>query len=134
MAFLYGRAGRLTAKKRRFPARPGQDLRGVLHMRVLRDEDPSKYMALLQMASQQAADELRQQHNGKFYSSMTASDPDAPASERCFVYYVSHVDWHPPAQPTDGDLALAAGALPSHYMIQPLVELYGGFMVVLKVS
>ena len=88
----------------------GATLRGVLHMRVLRDDDPSKYMVLLQMASQQAADELRQQHNGKFYSSMAASDPDAPAEERCLVYYVSHLEWHPPATPTDGDLALAAAA------------------------
>ena len=68
----------------------------VLHMRVVRDEDASRYMVLLQMRDHSAAEELRQMKNGAKFSSLMAGGASPGASEEgetCYVLYIEQLLW-----------------------------------------
>ena len=69
----------------------------VLHMRVVRDDDPSRYMVLLQMCDHNAAEELRQMKNGAQFSSLiatgAASAGTPEGSETCYVLYIEQLMW-----------------------------------------
>ena len=61
----------------------------ILHMRVVRGDDPSRYMVLLQMKDYSAAEELRQSRNGTRFSSIADDD----GAEICYVLYVAQMTW-----------------------------------------
>jgi BRCA1-associated protein len=75
----------------------------VLHMRVVRDDDPSRYMVLLQMRDHNAAEELRQMKNGAQFSSLMAtgavSSGASEEAETCYVLYIEQLIW----EHDDGD-------------------------------
>jgi hypothetical protein len=78
-------------------------MENVLHMRVVRDDDPSRYMVLLQMRDHNAAEELRQMKNGAQFSSLLAGAASSSSggggaggseeAETCYVLYIQQLIW-----------------------------------------
>ena len=95
-------------------------LPSVIHMRVVRDEDPSRYMALLKLRDVESAEALRHQKNGARYSSFGSVSVEGcfggaslvggqtEAEATCVVLYVAQLLWESGGQDSEGELAGAS--------------------------
>eukprot|EP00282_Hemiselmis_andersenii_P035909 CAMPEP_0169429814 /NCGR_PEP_ID=MMETSP1042-20121227/2064_1 /TAXON_ID=464988 /ORGANISM="Hemiselmis andersenii, Strain CCMP1180" /LENGTH=343 /DNA_ID=CAMNT_0009540083 /DNA_START=11 /DNA_END=1038 /DNA_ORIENTATION=+ len=69
----------------------GSHIEHVLHMRIVQSENPERYMALVDLDSEDSALEMYTECNGKPYSSMD--------TERCIVVFVAAVNFLDDKQP-----------------------------------